>query len=43
MERMASGVTPINLRRSLEYGSQIIHAATTGIPETIYGNVRNAR
>ena len=42
MERMASGETPIDLRRSLEYGSQIIHAATTGIPETIYGNVRNA-
>ena len=42
MERMASGETPIDLRRSLEYGSQIIYAATTGIPETIYGNVRNA-
>ena len=41
MERMASGETPIDLRRSLEYGSQIIHAATTGTPETIYGNVRN--
>ena len=42
MERMANGEKPIDLRRSLEYGSQIIHAATTSMPETIYGNVRNA-
>ena len=41
MERMASGETPIKLKRSLEYGSQIIHAATTGETEIIYGNVRN--
>lgn len=41
MERMASGETAIKLQRSLEYGSQIIHAATTGETEIIYGNVRN--
>ena len=41
MERMANGEKPIDLRRSLEYGSQIIHAATTGETEIIYGNVRN--
>ena len=41
MERMANGEKPIDLRRSLEYGSQIIHAATTGETEVIYGNVRN--
>lgn len=43
MERMASGETAIKLQRSLEYGSQIIHAATTGETEIIYGNVRNSR
>ena len=41
MERMANGEKLIDLRRSLEYGSQIIHAATTGETEIIYGNVRN--
>jgi len=41
MERMASWETPIDLSRSQEYGSQIIHAVTAGEPEVIYGNVRN--
>jgi len=41
MQRMANWESPIDLARSQEYGSQIIHAVTTGAPELIYGNVRN--
>lgn len=41
MQRMADWETPIDLSRSQEYGSQIIHAVTTGETEFIYGNVRN--
>jgi alpha-galactosidase len=41
MQRMANWETPIDLSRSQEYGSQIIHAVTTGESEIIYGNVRN--
>jgi alpha-galactosidase len=32
---------PIAVRRSVEYGSQIIHAMETGKPRVIYGNVAN--
>jgi alpha-galactosidase len=32
---------PIAVRRSAEYGSQIIHAMHTGQPQVIYGNVPN--
>jgi alpha-galactosidase len=31
------------LERSVEYGSQIIHAMVTGKTEVIYGNVKNTR
>jgi alpha-galactosidase len=31
------------LERSIEYGSQIIHAMVTGKPEVVYGNVRNTK
>jgi alpha-galactosidase len=33
---------PIEVRRSVEYGSLIIHSMETGQPRTIYGNVCNA-
>ncbi|MBI1801799.1 MAG: alpha-glucosidase/alpha-galactosidase, partial [Chloroflexi bacterium] len=32
---------PIDLKRSHEYGSLIIHSIVTGQPRTIYGNLRN--
>lgn len=32
---------PIEVHRSHEYGSLIIHSMETGIPRVIYGNVRN--
>jgi alpha-galactosidase len=32
---------PLEVRRSVEYGSQIIHAMETGLPQVIYGNVVN--
>jgi len=32
---------PMEVRRSVEYGSQIIHAMETGRPQVIYGNVPN--
>jgi alpha-galactosidase len=33
---------PIELKRSVEYASLIIHSMQTGTPRTIYGNVSNA-
>ncbi len=33
---------PIEVRRSVEYGSSIIHSIETGTPRVIYGNVTNA-
>lgn len=33
--------TPITIERSVEYGSEIIHAIETGTPRVIYGNVLN--
>jgi alpha-galactosidase len=41
LERMASGEEPLNLERSEEYGSYIIHSLETGVPCRINGNVRN--
>jgi alpha-galactosidase len=32
---------PIEVHRSMEYGSLIIHSMETGIPRVVYGNVRN--
>jgi alpha-galactosidase len=41
LERMASGEEPLNLKRSEEYGSYIIHSLETGVPCRINGNVAN--
>ena len=38
---MLSGDKPIPLKRSLEYGADIVEAIEGGRPATIYGNVRN--
>jgi alpha-galactosidase len=35
------GDTPIEVRRSPEYGSLIIHSMETGTPRVVYGNVPN--
>ena len=35
--------TPIQIERSVEYGSNIIHAMVTGQPTRIYGNMPNDR
>lgn len=32
---------PLAVRRSVEYGSQIIHSMETGTPRVVYGNVAN--
>jgi alpha-galactosidase len=36
------GGAPLETRRSVEYGSGIIHSLETGTPRVIYGNVTNA-
>ncbi len=41
MEGIASGEEPLDLRRSREYGSHIIHSLETGGSCRINGNVRN--
>ncbi len=41
MEKMASWEKPVNLKRSLEYGSQIINAIEGGDSVLIHGNVMN--
>jgi alpha-galactosidase len=33
---------PLEIERSVEYGSAIIHSLETGIPRVVYGNVENA-
>jgi alpha-galactosidase len=35
------GGAPLEIRRSVEYGSEIIHSMVTGQPRVIYGNVTN--
>jgi alpha-galactosidase len=35
--------TPLNISRSHEYGSGIIHSMETGQPRVVYGNVENDR
>ncbi len=40
-DRLEQSDEPIEVRRSVEYGSQIIHAMETGRPQVIYGNVAN--
>jgi alpha-galactosidase len=34
---------PLEVKRSVEYGSLIIHSLETGIPRVVYGNVANAQ
>lgn len=41
MEKMANWETPVDLERSVEYGSRIVNAIVSGHKEIIYGNVRN--
>jgi alpha-galactosidase len=41
MKAKFEGNEPIEIKRSQEYGSLIIHSMETGVPRTIYGNVRN--
>lgn len=41
MAKMAEWETPVDLSRSKEYGSQIVHALVTGQEEVIFGNVMN--
>lgn len=43
LERIASGEEPLDLKRSREYGSYIIHSLETGVSRRINGNVRNTR
>jgi alpha-galactosidase len=35
------GGAPLEIRRSVEYGSEIIHSIETGKPRVVYGNVAN--
>ena len=41
MRTQFEGDAPIEVRRSHEYGSLIIHSMETGTPRVVYGNVRN--
>ena len=41
--RMLLAGEPLPLERSVEYGSNIIHAIVTNKPQLIYGNVRNTQ
>jgi alpha-galactosidase len=42
-QRLAlEGGAPLEIQRSVEYGSGIIHSLETGTPRVIYGNVANA-
>jgi alpha-galactosidase len=38
---LESSDQPIEVRRSVEYGSRIIHSMETGTPRVVYGNVAN--
>ena len=39
--KLEDGSEPLSVKRSVEYGSLIIHSQVTGVPRTIYGNVLN--
>lgn len=41
MREEFEGDSPIEVKRSLEYGSLIIHSHETGVPRVVYGNVEN--
>jgi alpha-galactosidase len=38
---LTSTAAPFEVKRSVEYGSAIIHSLETGIPRVVYGNVPN--
>jgi len=38
--KLAAG-EPFEIERSQEYAAQIVHSMVTGVPRTVYGNVRN--
>lgn len=40
-DHLVRGDLELNLKRSVEYGSGIIHSIETGTPRVVYGNVRN--
>ena len=37
----AASARPLEVERSVEYGSAIIHSVETGVPRVVYGNVPN--
>jgi alpha-galactosidase len=39
--RLETGQMPAEVKRSMEYGSLIIHSIETGEPRVVYGNVAN--
>ena len=39
--RLEAGQMPADVKRSMEYGSLIIHSIETGTPRVVYGNVPN--
>jgi alpha-galactosidase len=41
MKAKFEGDEPVEVKRSHEYGSLIIHSVETGTPRVVYGNVRN--
>jgi alpha-galactosidase len=41
MKALARSDAPMNVKRSPEYGSTIIHSITTGRPSVVYGNMPN--
>jgi len=40
-KRMLAAGEPFEIERSGEYAALIIHSMVTGVPRTVYGNVRN--
>lgn len=40
-KRMLAAGEPFEIERSGEYAALIIHSIVTGVPRTVYGNVRN--
>lgn len=40
-DELTTSSTPLEVRRSEEYGSRIIHSVVTGQPRVVYGNVAN--
>ena len=41
-ERLSNSDAPLEIERSVEYGSAIIHSLETGVPRVVYGNIPNA-